>query len=137
MTQTALTKGAHHIGLTVPDLDQATAFFRDALGFAVVGEVPDYPARFVSDGTTLLTLWQAKDPAKAARFDRHRNVGLHHLALAVTDRAALDRVHGRIADWPGVELEFGPGPMRPGSSVDHLIAAIPGGIRVEFAMPFA
>ena len=50
MTQTALTKGAHHIGLTVPDLDQATAFFRDALGFAVVrpltiSTLPDAPTR--------------------------------------------------------------------------------------------
>jgi catechol 2,3-dioxygenase-like lactoylglutathione lyase family enzyme len=54
----ALTRGAHHIGLAVPDLDTATRFFCDALGFSVAGERPDYPARFVSDGTVLLTLWQ-------------------------------------------------------------------------------
>ena len=46
-----LTRGAHHIGLTVPDLDSARAFFCDALGFHVVGEVPAYPAVFVSDGS--------------------------------------------------------------------------------------
>ena len=136
MTQ-ALTTGAHHIGLAVPDLAAATAFFCEALGFSKVGEVPAYPAHFVSDGTTLLTLWQVEDPASAVPFDRRRNVGLHHLALGVRDAQMLDQVHQRIADWPGVSIEFGPGPMRPGSSVDHLIAAIPGGIRVEFAMPFA
>jgi len=136
MTQ-PLTTGAHHIGLAVPDLDAATAFFRDALGYSVVGEVPAYPARFVSDGTTLLTLWQVEDPASANPFDRRRNVGLHHLALGVRDAGALDTVHARIADWPGVSIEFGPGPMRPGSAVQHMIAAIPGGIRVEFATPFA
>ena len=136
MTQ-PLTTGAHHIGLSVPDLDAATEFFRDALGYKVVGEVPDYPARFVSDGSTLLTLWQVEDPASANPFDRRRNVGLHHLALGVRDAAALEEVRLRIAEWPGVSIEFGPGPMRPGSAVHHLIAAIPGGIRVEFAMPFA
>jgi len=136
MTQ-PLTTGAHHIGLSVPDLDAATEFFRDALGYKVVGEVPDYPARFVSDGSTLLTLWQVEDPASANPFDRRRNVGLHHLALGVRDAASLEEVRLRIAEWPGVSIEFGPGPMRPGSAVHHLIAAIPGGIRVEFAMPFA
>ena len=136
MTQ-PLTTGAHHIGLSVHDLDAATEFFRDALGYKVVGEVPDYPARFVSDGSTLLTLWQVEDPASANPFDRRRNVGLHHLALGVRDAAALEEVRLRIAEWPGVSIEFGPGPMRPGSAVHHLIAAIPGGIRVEFAMPFA
>jgi len=29
----ALTRGAHHIGLAVPDLHTATGFFCDALGF--------------------------------------------------------------------------------------------------------
>lgn len=131
-----LTTGAHHIGLAVPDLEAATAFFCEALGYRVAGEVPTYPARFVSDGTTLLTLWQVEDPATATPFDRRRNVGLHHLALGVRDADALEEVHRRIADWPDVSVEFGPGPMRHGSTVHHLIAAIPGGIRVEFAMPF-
>lgn len=133
----ALTTGARHIGLAVPDLEAATRFFCDALGYRQVGEVPAYPACFVSDGTTLLTLWQVEDPATAIPFDRRRNVGLHHLALGVRDAAALGDVHRRIADWPGVGIEFAPGPMRPRSAVHHLIATIPGGIRVEFATPFA
>lgn len=131
-----LTIGVHHVGLAVPDLDAASRFFCEALGFSPAGGVPSYPALFVSDGTILLTLWQIGDPASAVAFDRRRNVGLHHLALAVRDMAALEEVHRRIAQWPGVNIEFGPGPMRPGSAVHHLIAAIPGGIRVEFAMPF-
>lgn len=136
MTQ-PLTTGAHHVGLSVPDLDAASEFFCEALGFRIAGEIPAYPARFVTDGTTLLTLWQVEDPATAVAFDRRRNVGLHHLALGVTDAAALELVHERIKPWPGVSIEFAPGPMREGSAVRHLIAAIPGGIRVEFATPFA
>lgn len=131
-----LTQGVHHVGLALPDIDAARDFFCEALGYRQVGDVPSYPAYFVSDGTTLLTLWQVEDPAVAIRFDRRSNVGLHHLALAVADYAALELVHGRIRKWPGVEIEFGPGPMREGSATHHLIAAIPGGVRVEFATPF-
>ena len=50
MPDTAVTRGAHHVGLTVPDLDKARAFFVELLGFRQVGEVPDYPAVFVTDG---------------------------------------------------------------------------------------
>lgn len=132
----ALTRGVHHVGLALPDVEAAKDFFCEALGFRHAGSVPSYPAHFVSDGTILLTLWQVADPASANPFDRRGNVGLHHLALGVADAAALDAVHARICDWPGVEIEFGPGPMREGSAVHHLIAAIPGGVRVEFAMPF-
>ena len=134
---TPLTRGAHHVGLSVPDLEAATRFFTDALGFRVAGERPDYPARFVSDGTTLLTLWQVSDPAHATRFDRRANIGLHHLALAVADEAALETVHARVSGHPGVTVEFAPEPIRAGSSIRHFICAMPGGIRIEFATPFA
>ena len=61
-----VTKGVHHIGLTVPDLKETQGFFLDTLGYQQLGEMPDYPAVFVSDGHTMITLWQAKDPSTAA-----------------------------------------------------------------------
>ncbi|SLN31209.1 VOC family protein [Oceanibacterium hippocampi] len=134
MTNAALTRGAHHIGLTVPDLAGARAFFIDLLGFRQVGEKPDYPAVFVTDGSTMITLWQAADPASAVPFDRRNNVGLHHLALKVEDAAALDTLHGRLADSAGVVIEFAPEPLG-GGATRHMMCAIPGGIRLEFIAP--
>lgn len=134
---TPLTLGTHHVGLTVPDLDSAIAFFRDALGFALVGENPDYPCAFVNDGTTLITLWRAADPEQAIGFDRKANIGLHHLAFKVADAAALTKTFQRVSDHPGVTIEFAPEAIRPGSAVQHFICAMPGGIRLEFATPFA
>ena len=128
-----LTLGVHHVGLAVPDLDAAQRFFCDVLGWRVVGEVPDYPAVFVGDGTTMLTLWRVADPAGAVAFDRRRNVGLHHLALAVADAAALATVHAKVALVPGVTIEFAPEPVRPGSPTHHFICTMPGGVRIEFA----
>jgi catechol 2,3-dioxygenase-like lactoylglutathione lyase family enzyme len=56
MTTQAATQGAHHIGLTVPDLGRTKAFFIDTLGYTQVGERPAYPAVFVSDGSIMITL---------------------------------------------------------------------------------
>ena len=68
MTKTALTQGAHHIGLTVPDLARTRSFFIDALGFSLLREIAYYPAAFLSDGTTLITLWQAENTETATPF---------------------------------------------------------------------
>ena len=131
MSDTAKTLGAHHIGLTVPDLATTQAFFTDVLGYAVVGERPAYPAAFVSDGTTMITLWQATDPATAVPFDRKSVIGLHHLALKVPDHAALDALGQTLTTTPGVEIEFAPEPLGE-TPLRHLMCTIPGGIRVEF-----
>lgn len=133
---TKLTNGVHHIGLTVPDLDQARAFFCGLLGFDEVGGVASYPSIFVSDGTILLTLWRAADPLTARAFDRRANIGLHHLSLAVADDSALDKAWERVSAHPEVVIDAAPGPIRPGSATRHFLAFIPGGIRIEFATPF-
>lgn len=134
---TPYTQGAHHIGLAVRDVAEARDFFVDALGFTVTAERPDYPAIFVSDGTTLLTLWQVADPAGAAPFDRRANIGLHHLALRVADIEALRTIFARVQNHPGTIIEFDPEPIREGATTHHFICAMPGGIRIEFATPFA
>ncbi len=124
---TSLTSGIHHLGLTVPDIDTSCQFFVDALGFEQVGTQPEYPAVFVSDGTVMLTLWQAKDPASATAFDRHNNIGLHHFALCVAD---LEGVYQRLCERDDIAMEFAPEPLGQGP-LRHMMCAIPGGIRLE------
>lgn len=136
MTRT-FTQGVHHVGLTVPDLEQARAFFCGTLGFAEVGGVPDYPSIFVSDGAILLTLWRAEAPQTARAFDRRINIGLHHLSLAVADDAALEAAWAAVTAHQGVVIDSPPGPIGPGASTRHFLVFIPGGIRLEFATPFA
>jgi catechol 2,3-dioxygenase-like lactoylglutathione lyase family enzyme len=131
MTDTVVTRGLHHLGLTVPDLAATKAFFIDTLGFRQVGEVPAYPAVFLSDGTTLITLWQAGDPANAVRFDRKANIGLHHFAMRVESADALDTLYGTLKATAGVEIEFAPEPLG-GGPARHMMCFIPGGIRTEF-----
>lgn len=131
MTDTPLTQGAHHVGLTVPNLDATRDFFTGVLGYSVVGARPDYPAAFVSDGATMITLWQANDPATAVPFDRKSVIGLHHLALKVPNHEALESLGKTLATTVGVDIEFAPEPLGE-TPLRHLMCTIPGGIRVEF-----
>ncbi len=126
-----LTQGLHHLGLTVPDVSGTAAFFIEHLNFRVVGERPDYPAVFVSDGTIMLTLWQASDPSSAIAFDRRRNIGLHHFALKVADTDALEDLYLHFSQLDCVTIEFAPEALGK-LPARHMMCRIPGGLRVEF-----
>ena len=132
----AITQGAHHIGLTVPDLAAARDFFVNVFEFKKIGEVPDYPAFFLSDGTVMLTLWQAVNPANATKFDRKNNIGLHHFALRVSGLETLNSLHQTLQTTEGVEIEFAPEPLGVGPT-QHMMFYIPGGIRMELIAPAA
>lgn len=127
----AVTQGAHHIGLTVPDIAETRDFFTIVLGYDVVGERPAYPAVFVSDGTVMITIWQASDPATATPFNRKTNVGLHHLALKVVDHDALTALAAKLETHDGVDIEFSPEALGE-TPLRHMMTTIPGGVRVEF-----
>jgi catechol 2,3-dioxygenase-like lactoylglutathione lyase family enzyme len=95
---------AHHVGLTVADLDRMVAFYRDVLGFAVVDrfevggaafargvDVPDASARFAhldADGVRLELV--AYDPPGESQAPAGLNeAGATHLGLATPDVDAL------------------------------------------------
>ena len=124
------TLGFDHVGLTVKDLDAARSFFVDCLGWKIVGGRPEYPSVYVSDGSAMLTLWRVEDPATCVEFNRRTNVGLHHLALRVPSREALDELYSRVASWPGVAIEFAPQPSGAGPKI-HTMLREPGGNRLE------
>ena len=126
----AHTQGIHHLGLTVSDVKAASAFFIEALGFKQVNEVPAYPAIFVSDGTIMLTLWQAEDPATATPFDRKANLGLHHFALRVAETTVLAELHEQLVARDDVTIEFAPEALGD-SGIEHMMCRIPGNIRLE------
>ncbi|HEX7380881.1 MAG TPA: VOC family protein [Nevskiaceae bacterium] len=122
------TLGIHHVGLAVSDLEATTRFFTDCLGWKVARDVPEYPAKFVTDGSAFVTLWQTDAGAKS--FDRRANVGLHHFALKVDSRSELDALFAKVKGYPKVRIDFDPQPMGGGPAV-HGMFFEPGGIRME------
>ena len=70
-------------------------------------ESGSYPAVFLTDGTTMITLWQAENPADAVPFNRKNVIRLHHFALKVDGAHALNALHDKLSASDGVEVEFG------------------------------
>lgn len=130
MKSSITTQGINHVGLTVKNLELTSKFFIETLNFTKVGEKPDYPAIFVSDGSVMITLWQAKNPESASSFDRKNNIGLHHLALNVNSFEDLEAIYQKIQETPDISIEFSPELLGKGPA-KHMMFYEPGGIRIE------
>jgi catechol 2,3-dioxygenase-like lactoylglutathione lyase family enzyme len=133
------TLRAHHVGITVSDLDRAVAFYRDVLGLAVVdrfsvdGEafatgvgVDGASADFAHlDAGDVRVELVAYDPAgEAVDSGRVNRPGTAHLGLSVPD---LDRVYGSLPD----EVETVSPPQRTASGTKILFVRDPEGNLVE------
>jgi methylmalonyl-CoA/ethylmalonyl-CoA epimerase len=90
-----------HIGIAVSSLEDALAFYRDALGLAVEApeEVPSQRVRahFIPAGETAIELLEATaGDSPIAKYVAARGPGLHHITLGVDDlAAALERLKAR------------------------------------------
>lgn len=94
-----------HVGIAVPDLEQALAFYRDVLGLT-----PHAPE--AADGATILSLPFGESEVELlapdspdgpiARFLARRGAGIHHICFRVADLdaalAACRRAGYRLID---------------------------------------
>lgn len=129
-----VTRGVHHIGMTVSGLEESAAFFVSLFGWKEVKRKEDYPAIFVSDGSIMLTLWKNKEEP-ASPFNKDKNIGLHHVAFLVPDEQSLLEIYERLKN-NNIKMEFTPelvgqGPAR------HMMCFEPSGNRIEFIWPGA
>lgn len=129
---TPITKGTHHIGLTVSKLEESADFFTSLLGWKEVRRNEEYPAIFVSDGSIMVTLWATKEEP-SSQFNKNKNVGLHHMAFHVDNESDLNCIHERLVN-NGIKIEFPPELLRQGPA-KHMMCYEPSGIRVEFIWP--
>jgi methylmalonyl-CoA/ethylmalonyl-CoA epimerase len=122
-----------HIGIAVANLDDALAFYRDALGFEIdpAEEVPSQRVRahFIPLGDSALELLEAtSEDSPIATYLSKRGPGLHHVTLEVEDiTAALRELGAR-----GVRLiDERPRPGAHGSLVAFIHPASAHGVLVE------
>jgi methylmalonyl-CoA epimerase len=122
-----------HIGIAVKNVDEALAFYRDALGLHV--EVPEevasqrVRAHFISTGPSSLELLEpTSDDSVIARYVAARGPGLHHITLRVDDvGAALEQLKAR-----GVRLvDERPRPGAEGALVAFIHPSAAHGVLVE------
>ena len=122
-----------HIGIAVRDLNEALAFYRDALGLEV-GEIEEVPsqqvrAQFLPLGDAALELLEATSGGSAiARSIERRGPGIHHITLRVDDlAAALASLRDR-----GVRLvDEHPRPGAGGSLVAFIHPSAAQGVLIE------
>lgn len=104
-----------HVGFNVPDLDQAIAFFTDALGFTLVeraaGLVPGTQMAIVEYAGAHVELLQFHPAGEAAAIPGLRDHGGCHLALTITD---LDAAVAYLRTLAGVRLVREPDQLRNG-----------------------
>lgn len=126
------TKGCHHIGLTVSQLKKSAQFIVDVLGWRIVRRDDSYPSIFISDDTTMITLWSTRENTIA--FDKNHQVGLHHLALQVESEEILNDCYQHIKLRADCTIEFSPELLRDGPA-KHMMCFEPSGIRLELIWP--
>ncbi|KAJ2717293.1 hypothetical protein H4R19_000045 [Coemansia spiralis] len=88
----------NHVALAVPDLEQASTFWRDVMCAEKVSDSVPLPEHgvytvFVELGNTKIELLHpyGADSPIAAFLERNKNGGIHHICLEVADiAAALD-----------------------------------------------
>lgn len=102
------TGAAHHVTLTVTDVDRSTTFYTSLLGFQMA--MMFGPRAILSNGQVVLALSPPPDPDQAIANDQfnENRVGLDHISFAVENRAALETAatlfdaqgvsHGEIKD---------------------------------------
>ncbi|GGS12561.1 MULTISPECIES: VOC family protein [Streptomyces] len=128
------SSGVHHVAYTVPDLDQAVAFFVDVLGAELayrLGPVEfpdsDWMERYLGvdrkaamdlamlrlGPVTNLELFQYSAPGQRREMPRNSDWGGHHLALHVED---MDEAVAYLRAQPGVRILGEPQPLEAGST---------------------
>ena len=103
--------GIHHVDLVVSSIERSLTFYRELLaplGFHRIGEV---------EGERGETIWYLSGPGSSiglreAQSEREQpldryEVGLHHLALEASSRAAVDERAAWLRSH-GAEIESGP-----------------------------
>jgi LAO/AO transport system kinase len=127
------TPALDHVGIAVADLDQALAFYRDALGLTV--EAPEevasqrVRAHFIPAGASALELLEAtSEDSPIAKYLARRGPGLHHITLVVDDIAAT---LARLAAHGVRLIDEQPRPGAHGSLVAFIHPASAHGVLVE------
>ncbi len=128
---TLVAGSIHHIDITVSDLDRSTGFYDRVLpllGFRRSQNVPEGP---IWAGAHVELGLAAARPTSRHVHDRYAP-GLHHLAFAAPDRAAVDHVHDRLVRL-GIHILDAPADYPQYSAGYYAVFfADPDGIKLEY-----
>jgi methylmalonyl-CoA/ethylmalonyl-CoA epimerase len=117
-------KKLHHIGVAVPEIETALAFWRDALGLELshMDDVPEQEvvvAFFPTGDSEVELVKPTTDTSGMARYMAKRGPGIHHICFEV---AGIEEILARLKE-KGVQL------------INEEPVAVSGGKRAAFIHP--
>jgi catechol 2,3-dioxygenase len=107
-----------HVVLNATDVEQASRFMCDALGFKV------------TDRTRMMNFIRTSSDHHSIAFASADDLGLHHIAFLMPDLESVMRGAGRLKD-AGFPIEWGVGRHGPGHNVFAYFVG-PGGVPIEY-----
>ena len=105
--------GIDHVGIVVKDLEEATATYRDILGFKISGdevlEDRGLHVSFVETGNSKLELIApTREDSEVSRFLEKRGEGIHHICIEVRDiEETVEEMQKRGATFAGKGISSG------------------------------
>ena len=121
-----LCKGAHHISLTVDDVDAALGFYRDLLGLSEI-ERPDFgfPGAWLQAGSVELHILGRPPTVDVGSPPPNATPIANHIAFEIED---YEGVKSRLEE-SGCEV------MALGANVGQMFTRDPHGNMIEFIQP--
>nr|WP_296773439.1 methylmalonyl-CoA epimerase [Rhodococcus sp. (in: high G+C Gram-positive bacteria)] len=128
-----------HVGIAVPDLDEAIAFYRDVFGMQLAHEetndeygVREAMVSVAETGSSIQLLAPTNDESPIAKFISRKGQGLQQLAFRVTDIEAASEILRRR----GMTLLYdAPRRGTAGSRINFVSPRDAGGVLVELVEP--
>ena len=139
MTPDPLFLGVDHVGIAVPDLDEAIAFYADAFGMRVVHEevneeqgVREAMMAVGDSGSCIQLLAPLTPESTIAKFLDRKGPGIQQMALRVDDVEAV----GTTLRGRGLRLLYEtPKRGTAGSRVNFIHPKDAGGVLIELVEP--
>ncbi|MBW5480712.1 VOC family protein [Streptomyces bambusae] len=134
MTTAVISKlSTGHVGLNVTELGRSLGFYRDTLGFELLGEGKEEGRRYAflgQDGALVLTLWEQAEGAFAPAA-----AGLHHLAFSAGTVEEVRAYEERLRAL-GVDFAYeGVVAHGEGAASGGIFFHDPDGTRLEISVP--
>jgi catechol 2,3-dioxygenase-like lactoylglutathione lyase family enzyme len=103
MDESLHVQGIDHLNLSVRDLEETCAFYRDLFGFKILEDIPEQSGRIIGMAHAMLAIYESPG------MERYKKQGFAHFSLHIQNFEAIEArcaamgiqiKYGGIVQWP-------------------------------------